>query len=145
MVLEAVQPVKWTPLHQWIGNGKDGHFKVKRLRNRAEFLNEEKEVELKSRGSAYLGKNYDLYFNWSDEQLYCSELVWKVYQQTTGLQLGEPVALGSFDLSHPLVKAKLLERYAGKIPLEEKMVAPSTLFESPLLKEVDWKECATAY
>jgi hypothetical protein len=33
---------------------------------------------MKATGEGFLGKDYDLTFGWSDERLYCSELVWKV-------------------------------------------------------------------
>jgi hypothetical protein len=35
----------------------------------------------------YLGKNYDIYFGWSDSLIYCSELVWKVYKDAWDIEL----------------------------------------------------------
>ena len=40
MVFEAVQPVKFTPLGDWVRRGKGGHFVVKRL-GEAEALSTE--------------------------------------------------------------------------------------------------------
>ena len=42
------------------------------------------------------------------------EVVWKVYQNALGMRVGEQQKLKEFDLSNPLVQAKLKERY-GKI------------------------------
>ena len=35
------------------------------------------------------GKHYDFWFEWSDERIYCSELVWKIYRRGLGIELGE--------------------------------------------------------
>ena len=44
---------------------------------------------MKKIGDSYKGKNYDIYFNWNDDELYCSELIWKIYEQGAGLKIGE--------------------------------------------------------
>jgi hypothetical protein len=36
--------------------------------------------KMKEAGKLYEGKPYDLYFEWNDEIIYCSELVWKIYK-----------------------------------------------------------------
>src|ERR1700704_3182300 len=38
VVLEAVQPVKWTPVAKWIARGEGGRYVVKRLRDRPDGL-----------------------------------------------------------------------------------------------------------
>ncbi len=59
-----------------------------------------------------------------DDRQYCSEVVWKVYQNALGMRVGEQQKLKEFDLSNPLVQAKLKERYGKNIPLEETVVSP---------------------
>jgi len=54
-------------------------------------------------GKYFEGKPYDLYFEWSDERIYCSELVWKLYKFLTGLRIGELNRLKEFDLTRPEV------------------------------------------
>ncbi len=34
-----------------------------------------------------LGKPYDIYFEWDDRAIYCSEIVWKAYQHALGIEL----------------------------------------------------------
>ncbi|MDZ4824260.1 MAG: YiiX family permuted papain-like enzyme [Flavobacteriales bacterium] len=135
MVLEAVQPVKMTALKDFIRRGEKGEYALKRLNSEgvlsADIINAMHEM-----GEQQLGKNYDGIFMWSDEEMYCSELVWKIYHTTTGLEIGALQALGDFDLSHPLVKEKLEERYGRNIPLEEKMISPGAMFDSDLLIQV---------
>lgn len=129
-VLEAVQPVKFTPLDKWIARGDGGHYVVKRLKH-TPILS----AMFNSFGE-YIGKDYDLYFSWSDEKMYCSELVWKFYKEETGLEVGKLQELKEFDLSNPIVKKKLKERYGKNIPYNEKVISPAAIFDSELLKTV---------
>ena len=72
-------------------------------------------------------------FVWSDDKIYCSELIWKIYQRATGIELGKLQKLSDFDLTNDLVKKKIKERYGDKIPTEEIVILPDALFESELL------------
>lgn len=135
VVLEAVQPVKYTPVEKWIARGEGAHVVVKRLADDAKWT-EEVRKKLRDSGAKLVGKDYDLAFGWSDERIYCSELVWKLYRDALGVELSLLKQLKDFDLSAKPVKAKLRERYGDKLPLEEKVVAPQDLFESKLLLTV---------
>jgi hypothetical protein len=135
-VLEAVQPVKFTPLDVWINNGENGHFVVKRLKEFDAYLNPTVLAEMQNRGQEFLGKNYDLTFEWSDDKIYCSELIWKIYHRTTGLEVGKLQKLKDFNLKDEEVKQKLSERYGQAIPLEETVISPQSIFESELLETI---------
>ncbi len=135
-VLEAIQPVTVTPLKKWIDRGKDKHFVVKRLKNSERVLTTAVLQKMKTIGQNYIGKDYDLSFEWSDDKLYCSELIWKIYHQAAGVELGKLQRLHDFDLSHPAVKKKLQERYGKTIPKEETVISPQAVFESELLETV---------
>lgn len=135
-VYEAVQPVKLTPLAEWVSRGERGHFVVKRLRDADRLLTAESLARLKAEGERFQGKNYDLYFEWSDDRVYCSELVWKIYQRALGIEIGETEKLGSFDLSDPEVQAKVKERWPNSPPQDETVVSPSAMFDSALLVTV---------
>lgn len=132
-VFEAIQPVKYTPLEQWIARGKEGKYVVKRLKNAAHVLTPEVLRKMKTVSEGFKGKNYDLTFEWSDDKIYCSELIWKVYQRATGLEIGKLDKLSHFDLSAEAVKKKMKERYGNKIPLNETVISPAAVFESELL------------
>jgi len=135
-VYEAVQPVKKTELKEWIARGDHQAYVVKRLKEGDKILNAEKITQLKSECSKHLGKNYDLYFEWSDDKMYCSELVWKVYKKATSIELGKLQKLKEFNLTNPVVQTKLKERYGEHIPMEEKVISPGAIFESNLLNVV---------
>lgn len=135
-VFEAVQPVKLTPLTEWVARGEKGRFVAKRLDNWKSVLKPETLQKMKAVGEAFLGRDYDLYFEWSDSRIYCSELVWKVFDRGAGVDIGKLQKMGEFDLSSPIVKAKLHERFGNKIPLGETVISPEAMFASPLLKTV---------
>ena len=119
-VFEAIQPVKLTKLSDWKARGVDGSYVVKRLKNSNEVLNTETLTKMKDVGDRFKGKNYDLYFEWSDNKIYCSELVWKIYFEATGIKIGELESLSDFDLTDDRVKQKMKERYGSNIPMNEK-------------------------
>lgn len=132
-VFEAIQPVQKTPLDAWIARGKDSHYVVKRLKKANEVLTEASFTKMKAAAQKMGGKDYDLYFEWSDDKIYCSELIWKIYKESTGLEIGKLQELRDFDLTNPAVKAKLKERYGDNIPQHEKVISPAAMFESKLL------------
>lgn len=132
-VFEAVQPVKRTPLAEWIARGEKGEFVVKRLKNAEQTLTPDVIQKMKEIGKGFYGKNYDSAFEWTDEKIYCSELIWKIYKRATGIEIGNLEKLGDFDLSNKVVKQKIKERYGEKIPLGELVISPASLFESDKL------------
>lgn len=134
-VLEAAARVSYTPLDQWVAQGERGHYVVKRLRDTA-LLTPVVREQLAATGAAYVGKPYDLVFGWSDDKIYCSELVWKIYQRTLGLEIGALAPLKRFDLSSPAVQATMQERYGKNIPWDEPIISPAAMYESDMLATV---------
>lgn len=135
-VFEAVQPVKLTPLAAWIERGENGHFVAKRVKGFGTLVKGGTMQRMQNVGESLAGKDYDPYFEWSDERIYCSELVWKIFDRGAGVQLGELQTIADFDLSHPAVQAKIRERYGDRIPLDEIVVSPAAIFDAPLLETV---------
>ena len=136
-VLEAVQPVKYTKLSKWIDHGKDSHYILKRLKNRNSLLTNEILNQMKTEGEYFLNNDYDIYFNWSDDELYCSELVWKIYNRAAKIELCQLNKLKEYDLSHREVKNIMKKRYGNNLPLEELMVSPQDIFDSELLITIE--------
>lgn len=138
-VYEAVQPVRLTPLSNWIHHGDGGHYIVKRLKNRDRVLTSEKVQEMKAIGKRFNGLDYDLHFGWSDDRMYCSELVWKIYHEALGIDVGQLQALREFDLTHPVVKEIVEKRYGDNVPLDETVISPAAIFASDKLVTVQEK------
>lgn len=136
-VFEAIQPVTSTPLKDWIKRGKEQKYVVKRLKNASKLLTQEKINEIKQFAQKWQGKNYDIFFGWSDEKLYCSELIWKIYKRGLDIEVGKLEKLKDFNLSAPLVKAKLKQRYGKHIPYDELVISPASIFQSELLETIE--------
>ena len=136
MVFEAVQPVKLTPIEDWINHGKENKYVVKRLKNSNAILTKPTLQKMKDYGHNFLNKDYDGYFSWNDDQIYCSELVWKIYKNGANVELCKLAKLKSFNLNDEKVKVILAERYGKNIPLEEDVVAPSQIVNSENLETV---------
>jgi uncharacterized protein YycO len=132
-VFEAVQPVKFTPLDKWIARGQNGQYVIKRLKNADQVLTSDVLKKMKQVGETFIGKAYDLTFEWSDDKIYCSELIWKVYQRATGIEIGKLEKLSDLDLTNEAVKTKMKERFGDKIPMDEVVISPAAIFESELL------------
>jgi uncharacterized protein YycO len=132
-VLEAIATVRYTPLSQWAARGTGGKFVVKRLKAP---LSVAQAKELRTAAERHAGKPYDLYFEWSDARIYCSELVWKAYHEALGVELGARQKLREFDLSDPVVKTKMRERYGKNVPMNEPVISPAALFDSSEVVEL---------
>lgn len=134
MVLEAVEPVGVIPLEQFAARSMPGTFLAKRLKTP---VTPEKFRTARTWGEAQIGKNYDVRFQWGDDKLYCSELVWKVYKHA-GVELCKPRTFKDYDLNKPSVKKIVDERFGGiaNLPMNEKVVAPSDIAASGLLEDI---------
>lgn len=132
-VFEAVEPVRYTPLADWIARGQGGRYVAKRLRAPPDAAQVRR---LRAQAERLRGKHYDLAFGWSDQRIYCSELVYKLYDRAMGVRIGRLQRLREFELDDPAVKAKLRERYGARVPLDEPVVSPASMFDSPLLETV---------
>jgi hypothetical protein len=138
-VLEAVQPVRFTPLDRWIENGDGNHFVAKRLKNADKVLTPEVLRKMEALAQKCVGKKYSFTFAWSEDSFYCSGLVWKVYHDTTGLELGKFQKFRELDLSSPLVKKELKKYFGPFVPLDHEVISPEQMFESGLLTTVEEK------
>lgn len=138
-VYEAVQPVKLTPIKAWINRGEKGHYVVKRLKNADRVLTDATLTKMKQIGEQFKVKAYDIYFEWSDDKIYCSELVWKMYKQSVGIEIGQLEQLSDFDLTKEIVQSKIKERYGDNIPMDEKVISPAAMFNSDKLITIEVK------
>ena len=132
-VYEAVQPVKLTPFSDWVTRGADDHYVVKRIKDSEHLLTDTALRKMRQAGEKYKGKDYDLYFEWSNARIYCSELVWKIYKEALGIEIGKLQKLSDFDLTQSVVKSKMKERYGAAIPTEELVISPAAMFDSDKL------------
>ncbi|MCD1126878.1 YiiX family permuted papain-like enzyme [Jinshanibacter sp. LJY008] len=135
-VYEASKRVQYTPLNEWIKRGVKGKYVAKRLK---QPLTAGQQQQIQKTAQLYANAPYDLGFSWSDDRQYCSELVWKIYFNALGMKIGNLQKLREFDLTSTPVKKKLAERYGSSIPLDETVISPEAIFDSPLLTVVGKK------
>lgn len=135
-VFEASARVQRTPLQTWIARGQGGHYVIKRLQDADMRLTPRALARARELARSFEGKRYDLTFEWSDRRMYCSELVYKLYERAAGVRIGRLQRLRDFALDDPVVRRKLKERYGERVPLDEPVISPASMYESPLLVEI---------
>jgi hypothetical protein len=134
-VAEAVQPVKYTPLHKWVARGKDKEVRI--FRNTK--LTSQAIPKLQKNMQKYMGINYDIYFEWSDERIYCSEFIYKVFLESVGTGVGQLQKVKELKLDGPFVRELIRARLTdlGKdLNLEEDIVTPISQMLDPNLIEI---------
>ena len=137
-VYEAFMTVRSTPLQKFLDRSKDRHYAVRRFRNADSLFSSDEVVRMfiKNYYKLYNGKPYDVYYAESDEKIYCSELVWKLYKASANVDLGPWQRLRDFDLNDPLVQEELTMAYGDKIPFDELIISPEALYTSSNLVTV---------
>jgi uncharacterized protein YycO len=125
-VLEAIQPVKITPLNEFINRGVDSKYAVSRYNK---DLNENQLKRMFEYGYSQLGKNYDLKFEWSEDKMYCSELVYKIYE-SAGIKLCGVNKFSDYDISSNEIQNEINRRYKTKININEPVVTPVDLYKT---------------
>lgn len=138
-VYEAVGPVKLTSMKEWIARGKNNTYVVKRLKNVEKIITPDVLKKMKQVGDQFKGKPYDITFEWDDNRIYCSELVWKIYKQAAGIEIGKLQKFKEFDFTDTRVKQIIKDRFHNKIPREEIVISPAAIFDSELLITVQSK------
>lgn len=136
VVYEAVQPIKKTPLKDFHKTDNGETYAVRRLKNADEVLTKDNLDKLQGALKKNEGKDYDHLFGWGNDKLYCSELVWKAYYESTKLKVGKIAMVGDFDLKDPLVAKMVEARYGKNVPVTEPTITPGAVFDSRLLKTI---------
>jgi uncharacterized protein YycO len=134
LVIEAVQPVKYTELKEWIKRGKDSKFTIKRLENSTNYnLN-----NVVTQAIKHIGKDYDLKFEPDDKKMYCSEIINKAYERGIGVKIGKwekfEDVYGLFRFI-PKFRSYIRSRW-GKSPNDMLIITPKSIMKSNNLDEI---------
>ncbi len=130
VVIEAVGPVKETPLSEWIAQGRDNAFAAYRFR--APLA--EKIPAIISAAEKYEGRPYDIHYDFDDTKIYCSELLWKATRDATGVKLGKIQKLGELKWQPYEEVIRYIEN--GALPLDREMITPRSVAEDSRLEEI---------
>lgn len=129
-VIEAIGPVKETPLSEWIAQGRDNAFVAYRLRPPLV----EKIPAILTAAEKYEGRPYDIHYELDDAKIYCSELLWKATRDATGVTLGKIQKLGELNWQPYEGVIRYIEK--GALPLGREMVTPRSVSEDSRLSEI---------
>ena len=130
VVAESLLHVRYTPLFRWVARGREKKVAAFRLKT-IELMDPEK---LKSGLDVYIDRPYDYRYAPEDNEIYCSELVWNVFNEQFEIQLGHWQKLGDLDYrDHELFIRKM---EGGNLPLERPMITPVGITTSKQLKAV---------
>lgn len=138
-VYEAITQVSLTPLDTFIKRGRGGLVQVKRLKSEILNWNSTTELRLAKEFSKFARQPYDIYFEWADDKIYCSELIFKAYFNAFGIEIGAVQIMGDLKTNGPAVQRLIKERLepAGKtLNLQEPIVTPISQLNSALLETV---------
>lgn len=147
-VVEAVGPVKSTPLANWIARGTAGRITVKRVKG----LSEGQAQSVLAAAHAYDGKPYDPFFYKGHDAIYCSELVHLAYLEGAKIEVGKEERVKELRVNNGIVR-KLVEARWRQYPaciaaqsanldecypliLEETLVTPASVARDLKLETV---------
>lgn len=105
-VIEAVHPVKETPLNEWIQNGFFSRIKVKRYNN----LSEEQLNTIFNEMKKFYGNGYDIFFYFKNNKIYCSELPYISFQEIN-IKLGKTEKIKNLNFDNNLVEKLMSNRW----------------------------------
>lgn len=129
MVIEAIGPVKETPLSRWISQGRGGGFAAYRLN--PTFA--EKIPAIVAQARRYLGRPNGIHFRFDDEGIYCSELIFNAIKDATGRTVGKIQRLGDLNWRP---HADFISSMENDIPLEREMITPRALTEAAEITKI---------
>jgi hypothetical protein len=122
--------VMTAPLDAFILRGRQGNFAVYRFQDRYT----KKIPEIVAEAERFLGKPYDIHYEFDDAKIYCSELIFKGFKAATGEDLGRVRKLG--DLKWQPYEAVIRQIENGGLPLERPMITPRDMSEAGQLELV---------
>ena len=134
-VFEAVSTVKLTPLSKWINNGVESQYVIKRYKYdiNLEDMNKMYEYCIQQKGMSY-----DWEFQWTDNEMYCSELVWKAYK-SINIELSIISTFANLPgMNSNKIQKEIEKRYrecndCGEFNKHEHIVSPEDLYQSEKL------------
>jgi Permuted papain-like amidase enzyme, YaeF/YiiX, C92 family len=144
-VLEAVGPVKPTPLDAWIKRGLGGRVAIKRLPT----LTPDQSQSILQAAHKFDDLPYDLFFMSTTDQIYCSELISLAFKNGASLTLGKTqkakeLYLNNFAAKrliskrwqkHPLCQSAQTANFESCYAqiLEQELVTPDSIYNDPKL------------
>lgn len=146
VVIEAVGPVKETPLKIWVNRGWRHRIAVYRYPGLTEMQAQAVFLAAKK----LYGRRYDLYFSFDNDSVYCSELTYEAYHGA-GISLGKVQTIGQLGTDLGFAKSLLNRRILSdpecklkglsganclSLVRQRLLITPKSLANDPKLKPV---------
>ncbi len=138
-VYEAIQPVTITALDRWVDRAASRQIRVLRPKILESGSIAENIRKVKRALASYYGKSYDIFFEWTDSKIYCSELIYKAYDTALGTKLGLIQKWKDMNLEAPAVRQLIHERltkYGKELDLEQPIITPVAQMQSTELRHI---------
>jgi hypothetical protein len=118
------------PLDAFIIRGRNGSFAAYRFDARYR----DRIPAVIAEAEKFLGKPYDIRYEFDDAKIYCSELIFKGFKAATGEELGKVRKLG--ELKWQPYEELIRKLESGGLPLDRPMITPRDLSEAAQLRLV---------
>ena len=130
MVNEAIGTVHSTPLYLWILRGRGSKLAVFKLKQQfSKYI-----PDFIKALDKYQDKPYDINYDMDDEHIYCSELIYKAFNDSSQIKLGKLYTLGELDWKPYKENIEFIE--GGAVPTNRIMITPKHLSEAVQLEKV---------
>lgn len=126
-VAESVGPLQVNSLKSFIGRSKGKSYKVVRNQKFSPRMLPKLYVALYK-----YNQPYDIFFEFSDDRIYCSELVYKVFRDVTGTPVGRLQKMKELKLDGPYVSRLIEERLTAigkELDFDEPIITPVGLLD----------------
>ncbi len=131
VVIEAVGPVKETPLAEWIAQGRHGRYAVFRLKQ--SYVGGVPAFVRAAIG--FEGLPYDIHYDMRNKSaMYCSGLLYESFLKAEGESLGQVQKLGDLNWKPYVAVIKKIER--GNVPLDLELITPRAISEAPQVEKI---------
>ena len=146
LIAEAIgSGVQLTPLSQFLSRSafsRSHQWAAKRMAQASAIFTPQHTSLFQSEIRKLLNRPYDIYFGWDDQSIYCSELVFKVYQKL-GYTLGQVEPIGALNYVDSRVRALIDNRIiaTGRArdlneALRRTLVSPESIFRDSQLRAI---------
>jgi len=129
-VIEAIGPVRIIHVKDWLRQGHRRRFTQLRPRD----LSKTQIANVIAEAKTFMGRPYDILYELDDEKIYCSELVYKAFNQALNIDVGKKERLR--DLNWKPHQAFIRQLVRGNVPMDRVMVTPESLMHNKHLKLV---------
>lgn len=130
-VIEASRPgVIYTPFEKWKTKGRKGRWAAYRLKT----AHQEHIPQFLENLKPHIGKPYDFKYELSENKLYCSELVYHAWKNSTGQEMGKLTRMR--DLNWKPHKATIEKYNGGPVPLNRQVITPIELSKAGQLQRI---------